>query len=435
MICLEPKLEMPPRECPKCGATLTANGWLITGMRNLADLRCPDCKAEFYGDLPSGQALYTPILLEKETGEIHDEYDVGWFSGWLSDAYAKRTDKPIPFEARKISKLKNKVILLNCLDKPYGDLLHKLLNAQFYIDNQPDASLIVLLPRFLEWLLPDGVAEAWIIDLPLKRGTEWNDWLAQEIGERLAPFAEIYLSVAFPHPHSDDFDIERFTRIAPFPLENLGKHQNKPVVTFIWREDRLWKTESRAKSARLENAKQRFGFSQNPLDEQTRKVIKFAELLREKFPSVDFAVAGLGKTNEFPDWIADLRLLKLNDEEERAWCERYAASHVVVGVYGSNMLLPAAHAGSLIDLVGEEWWGNYLQDVLFRYTDAREMFYRNRFVPHSTTPEHLVVLVSTILRDEDFRRSMGLDFSVHREKYDFENFLTKKRHKAGIKGK
>ncbi|MGI8882995.1 MAG: hypothetical protein ACR2IA_01965 [Pyrinomonadaceae bacterium] len=427
MICLKPDLEILPRDCPKCRATLAADGWLISGMRNLADLSCPNCKTEFYGDLPSGQALYTPMLLEKESGKVYDDYNAGWFSDWLEKAYANRTDEKIPFETRKFSEIKDKVIFLNCLDGPYGDLLHKLLNAQHYIDYHQDASLIVLAPRFLEWLLPDGIAEAWIVDLPLRRGTEWNDWLANEIGERLKPFSKIYLSIAFPHPHSTDFDIERFTRVAPFPLENLGKHQNKPIITFIWREDRLWKTEGGAPSKfSYERVKNRFGFSEKQIDEQTRKVVEFAELLREKFPAVDFAVAGLGKTNNFPEWISDLRLTELDADEERAWCKRYSESHVVIGVYGSNMLLPSAHAGSVIDLVGEEWWHNYLQDVLFRQSDGRDMIYRYRFVPHSTAPEHLAILVSTLLRYEDFKRNMGSEFCRHQSKYNFTNLLSKR---------
>lgn len=286
---------MPLRECPKCQSTLIASGWRITGMRNLADLSCAGCKSEFYGDLPAGQALYTPVLLDKNSGAVHDENNVGWFSEWLARAYANRTNTRLPFEARRISSPKNKVILLNCLDGPYGDLLHKLLNAQYYIDYEPDASLIVLLPRFLEWMLPEGIAEAWIIDLPLQRGTEWNDWLSNEISERLKSFSEIYLSVAFPHPHSDDFDIERFTRVKPFPLEELGYHRNKPVITFIWREDRLWKTPNQLPRG-IERVKRLLGFSREPITEQARKVTEFAESFRTKFPSVDFAVAGLGKT-------------------------------------------------------------------------------------------------------------------------------------------
>ena len=426
MIRLKPTLEIPPRECPNCRSTLLASDFLITGMRNLADFHCPQCGSEFYGDLPSGQALYTPILLDKKSGVVCDDYNIAWFSGWLFDSYAKRTKEPLGFEVRKLSKVKNKVVLLNCLDTLYGHSLLKLLNAQHYINRQPDVSLIVMLPPFLEWMLPDGVAEAWIVDLPLRRGTEWNDWLAGEISGRLKSFPEVYLSVAFSHPHIEDFNIERFTRISPFPLENFGKYQNNPVITFIWREDRLWETESRSTSIRFEKIKQHLGISQERTNEQTRKVIKFAECLRGEFPLLDFAVAGIGKASSLPDWISDLRLTKLDVEAERDWCERYAKSHLVVGVHGSNMLLPSAHAGGVIELIGEERQGNYLQDILFRVSDSREMLFRYRFVPHSTAPEDLARLALTMLRYEDFRRLMSPEFCRHQEKYDFKQWLSRR---------
>jgi len=394
-------------------------------MRNLADFQCRQCSSEFYGDLLAGQALYTPILLDKKSGAVFDNYDVEWFSGWLADSYEQRTKEPLRFEVRKLSKIKNKVVLLNCLDVLYGHSLLKLLNAQHYIDRQPDVSLIVIIPPFLEWLLPEGVAEAWMVDLPLRRGTEWNDWLADEIGKRLESFAEVFLSVAFSHPHSEDFDIERFTRVSPFPLENFGKNRKNAVVTFIWREDRLWETANTSASTRFEKIKQHLGISPKRINEQTNKVIKFAECLRGEFPLLDFAVAGLGEAGGLPDWISDLRLTKLNDKTERDWCERYAESHIVVGVHGSNMLLPSAHAGGVVELIGEDRWGNYLQDVLFRSSDSREMFFRYRFVPHSTTPEDLARLALTILRYEDFRRLMSPEFCRHQENYDFEQWLSR----------
>ncbi len=116
MIQLEPILEIPRSECPKCHSQMTASGWLITGMRNLADLNCPGCKSEFYGDLPTGQALYTPMLIDKKSGKVYDDYNVGWFTEWFFDAYANRTNESLIIKVRNFSKLKERVILLNCLD-------------------------------------------------------------------------------------------------------------------------------------------------------------------------------------------------------------------------------------------------------------------------------------------------------------------------------
>jgi ribosomal protein L33 len=421
MISLKPIPETS-HECPRCRLQLAPDGWLITGMRNLADLRCGRCGDEFYGDLPAGQALYTPILLNKSTGAVYDDYHVGWFAEWLGESYARRTNEPLRFEIKKFSKIEKKVVLLNCLDTLYGHSLLKLLNAQYYT-NRSDVSLIVLAPPFLEWLLPDGAAEAWIVDLPLRRGTQWNDWLPREIEKRLEPFTEVFLSVGFSHPHPDDFEIERFTRVKPFSLENWAESAGKPCVTFIWRDDRLWESSpSDEYQNRFGKIKRRFVKRNNGTNGQLQKVIRFAEALRAEIPALDFAVAGIGEAGGLPDWISDLRLLNLDAAAERAWCERYAQSHIVVGVHGSNMLLPSAHAGAVVEIIGEDRWGNFTQDILFRPSGFREMFFRYRFVPHSTAPEELARLAISMLRYEDFRRLMSPEFCRHRENYDFRQF-------------
>ena len=421
MFSLKPTLQIPPRQCPNCHSTLTTKGFLINGMRNLADLNCPQCNGEFYGDLPSGQGLFTPILLNKNSGEVFGGENAKWFADWLADAYKNKSNEKIGFEIKKFSAAKSKIVVLNCLDVLYGHSLLKLLNAQYYLDQTPDVGLIVIIPPFLEWLLPDGICEAWIIDLPLRRGTEWNDFLADEINKRLENFSEVFLSVAFSHPHSEDFDIERFSRIAPFPLENFGNNKERPVVTFIWREDRLWETPQI--SPRFGNIKRKFGIHEKSND-QTAKVVRFAESLRGEFPQIDFAVAGLGKSGGLPEWISDLRLTKLNVKAEKLWCERYAKSQIVVGVHGSNMLLPTAHAGAFIELIGEDRTGNFLQDILFRQTDAREMFFRYRFLPLSTAPEIVAQTAISMLRFEDFRRLMSPEFAKHREEYEFGQWQT-----------
>ena len=70
---------------------------------------------------------------------------------------------------------------LNCLDTLYGHGLLKLLNAQHYLEQCPEMELVVLVPHYLRWMVPEGVAEVWTLDLPVRRGVEWNDWVAQKI--------------------------------------------------------------------------------------------------------------------------------------------------------------------------------------------------------------------------------------------------------------
>ena len=385
-------------ECPHCRVRLDVTGWRITGMRNLADLRCPSCEREFYGDLAAGQALYTPMLLEKATGAVHDAHGVEWFAAWLRDSYARRADAPVPFDVQERLPITRRVVLLNCLDTLYGHSLLKLLNAQHHLDRQRDVDLVVIVPSFLAWMVPDGVAQVWDVGLPLRRGTEWNEWLAREIRRRVEAFGGASLSHALSHPRPDEYDIERFTRVRPFPLEEWDARLERPSVTFIWRDDRPWRAEDSTARGRLSRLIP--VSSHRPLG-QHQLVSALAEALRRDWPALDFAVAGLSAAKRgegLPAWVEDLRRPAADESDERRWCERYAASHVVVGVHGSNMLLPTGHAGGLVELIGPERWGNFTQDVLFRDAgDCRETLFRYRFVPHSTSPDAVAQLVSLLL--------------------------------------
>jgi hypothetical protein len=411
-------------------------------MRNLADLRCPGCAREFYGDLAAGQALYTPMLLEKATGAVHDAHGIEWFAEWLRESYASRTDAPVPFDVRERLPITRRVVLLNCLDTLYGHSLLKLLNAQYYLDRRLDADLIVLVPSFLAWMVPEAVAQVWVVGLPLRRGTEWNDWLAREIRRRVEAFECVSLGHALSHPRPDEYDIERFTRVEPFPLDEWDARLKRPAVTFIWRDDRPWHasndnayhTIGDAHQTLREKLRRFIARPSRPTGEQHRSVSALAEALRLDWPALDFAVAGLSepavgealrdevlrseathdealRDEALPVWVTDLRRPAADEAVERLWCQRYAASHVVVGVHGSNMLLPSAHAGGVVELIGPERWGNFTQDILFRDTrDCRETLFRYRFVPDSTPPLALAQLISLLLRGrEGFRRLMNVE--------------------------
>lgn len=401
MIPLHPEPEANHR-CPYCKNNLKVGELYIPGMRNLADLKCSQCERIYYGDLPAGHGLYYPMLLEVETGVVHDKYDVDWFSKWLGDSYANRVNSQVKFAVENFRPLK-KPILLNCLDTLYGHSLLKLLNAQHYIDHCSDYELILLIPRFLRWMVPDGVAAIWTVDLPLRSGIQWNDWLASEVKSRIEKFESCWLSVAFSHPHPEDYTIERFTQVQPFPLDEWVTRLKKPNVTFIWREDRNWWDVNRYRDwqglpKRLKRRLLNLDSTRIQANEQKNRVVHLAQSLRKVWHNIDFAVAGIGTPGDFPDWITDLRTLDINDDIEKNWCERYARSHVVVGVHGSNMLLPSAHAGAVVELVPNDRWGNLIQDILVSGQDIRESLYRYRFLPMNTAPEIVAEALISLLR-------------------------------------
>ena len=362
-------------------------------MRCLAELLCEKCGAKFYSDLPSGQGLFTPMLLEQKTGVVHDRFATDWFAIWLRDSFAKRTNRPVGFSVRGSGAAKKPGgILLNCLDTLYGHSLLKLLNAQAYLDSNPELDLLLIVPAQLAWMVPDETHEAWVIDSSLDRGTEWNDWLAAEIRRRVESYDRCFLSLAFSHPSGCDFSIERFTRTTPFPLEEWKERLARPTVTFIWRDDRPWN------------------------QRQKRSVVELAEALRRVHPKLDFAVVGLGAAGDFPSWIADDRAPKIDVETERRWCARYAESHVVTGVHGSNMLLPSAHAGATVELLPPDRLGNVLQDLVIPCDDGdlRATMFRRRLLPLATAPEELAQTIDSVLRlDPAMRLLMTRDFCRH----------------------
>lgn len=386
--------------CPYCQVRLEVRDWYIPGMRNLADLRCPQCYREFYSDLPAGHGLYYPMLLDRATGVVHDAHGVNWFAKWLGDSYVNRVNSPVEFTIEDFRPLKQPV-LLNCLDRLYGHCLLKLLNAQYYLDQRPDLDLIVLVPHFLRWMVPEGIASIWTVDLPLNQGIEWNDWLASEIKQRIERLEICWLSLGFSHPHPEDYDIERFTRVRPFPIDEWDIRLKQPMVTFIWREDRVWEKLCRyGRWQRLTRGlKRKLGLAQHPLHEQKQRVGALAQILPQTFPQLDFAVAGLGQPGGLSHWITDLRTLKINKDVERVWCERCAQSHVVIGVHGSNMLLPSAHAGAVVELVPTERWGNLVQDILPTAGDVREVMFRYRFLPLESSVDTVAKVTVSLLRD------------------------------------
>jgi hypothetical protein len=132
------------------------------------------------------------------------------------------------------------------------------------------------------------------------------------------------------------------------------------------------------------------------------------------FPDLEFSITGLGKPGGFPAWVKDLRKEKIDEKVEIAWCEQYAKSHVVIGIHGSNMLLPSAHAGATVELMPPERWGNIIQDILLPVLDSREALYRYRITPSSISVSNLSSLIGTmLLRFRRFMLYMGKDSSDH----------------------
>lgn len=378
--------------CPSCAGVLEPTDWCIPGLRVMALMKCPRCERRFAKDFPVGHNAHASLLLDLGTGEVYEPRSLT-NADVLFESYLQRVFRERGFEVRKLRSAQ-RPLLLNCLDYLYGHSVLKLLNAQYYLDRCREFDLVVIVPRWLEWMVPEGVAELWVVDIPLRGGKEWNDWLVGRLHQEGTRFGELWLAAALAHPHPDDFDIERFTTVGPLPSDAWSAAPKQPVVTFVWRSDRVWTpgcltTSTIFRSGRLLDLASR--------QLQKKAVSSLASRLRETFPLLDFAVAGLDDPISMPPWIKNLISYPTSGDDERAWCERFARSHVVVGIHGSSLILPSAHAGSVVELVPTDRWGNAVQDLLPKRSDVREALFVYRSLPVSVTPKDCAKVVTSLL--------------------------------------
>ena len=409
--------------CPECkNNNIKVIDIIFQGIHVLADCKCNICNFEFYHDFPVGHALLHPIVIGKINKTIYSKNNVEWFSKPVKDSFlSKRKDK-IKIE-KKIFFNKKDVIILNCIDYLYGHVLLKLFNAQYYIDNCKECGLVIIIPKSFEWLLPKGISEAWVIDINLKETKNWFIELEKFVREEFERFDKIYLSLAFSHPDFSKIDIERFAKTKRFDLDKFL--ENKINIAFIVREDRLWFNSKLElfiykilrKLKLIKYLYKYFVYFQNELINRTCK-----QIINE-LPNANFNVVGLGKSGKFKKYINDYRERNISEEVEIKWCEIYSKSHIVIGIHGSNMLLPTALAAGFIEILPKNRYGNIIQDVCSPYK-KRELFYLGRFVGEFANPNEVASHAIAIIKHfSGFNKNMNDKYLQHKIYNNISKFL------------
>ncbi len=395
MIQIKPNIEQRSN-CPYCSTEVSAERIIWQGIHVCAEYVCTRCKSRVIEDLRIGHAIASPYKVDLERNMLYgDELSKSWFGRPLLESLNNpRTKTEVGLVVERFYPSR-KVIILNCIDFLYGHSLLKLLNAERHIKNNGEFGLIVIVPAFLRWMVPLGVAEIWVVNISLAEARSYNTSLERRIKQECERFDLIYLSLAYSHPKY--FDIANFTRVKTHAF-------NKPDfrVTFIWREDRLWGTHILSvRSAHKMNYKRAL------LQWQNYKIRRLFSRLRAQIPHAKFTVAGLGVATRFPSWIDDKRMERFTDNSEREACIIYSESRLVIGVHGSNMLLPSAHAGITIDLMPPARWGNFAQDILYQEDDNRMSAFRYRYL-HQAIPIGLIseIALHCITGYEEFKRQM-----------------------------
>ena len=375
--------------CRACSIRIKPERLLWQGIHVCVVAVCPSCGHEIIDDLPVGHALYSPCRVDATTGLLLSES--GSENSWFSLPFARSIRNPETTNnitlSVEIFKTCRQVVVLNCLDFLYGHALLKLLNAERHLVDSLDLGLVLIIPQFLRWMVPAGVAEIWTANISLTNALCFYPMFDRLINKECERFEEIYVSRAFSHPQK--YNISRFTG-----TEKHDFAKDDFRITFIWREDRLWQNGSV-----WEHVSRRIGFIRSfILYLQNWKVISLFSGLRARFPRSTFTIAGLGTNTRFPSWIDDRRVNSYaNDTIERHLCKVYAESRLVIGVHGSNMLLPSGHAGMTLDLMPLNRWGNFAQDISYQEEDPRLAAYRYKCMPISTDSKSIVNIITEMI--------------------------------------
>jgi hypothetical protein len=387
--------------CPECRSSETRHlGVKFESIHVLADCQCLSCGIKFYHVLPVGHTSAENLCISKSSRKL---YNAGSYPSWLVESVMKQlhhTRKENVAIKRIVKKKCKDVIILNTLDTLYGHTLLKLYNAVHHIDTQPEYGLIVIIPSSFLWLVPEGCAEVWTVDLKLSELAHGYDAIGNFISTELNNYQTVYLSKAYSHPDISSVDVERFTRVKPFDLAQFSR--KRPVITFILREDRIWFKAladfwiyRAGRKLKLDSSARQF-----LVRRQNKLVKRTIECISRQVPNAIFNVVGLGTMGSFDGFANDLRTDKVTPETETNWCQAYAQSHVVVGVHGSNMLLPTAHAAGCVEILPQDRFGNMIQDISVRYNSRLQLFFY-RFADQFAKPQSVCSKVVAMIRDYD----------------------------------
>jgi hypothetical protein len=373
------------------------------GMYVCIKAQCPKCSASLVEELKIGHAINFAYQIDPLNQSVFGpESGKDWLGKPLLHALQTPQLEEIEI-SKEVLKPCKQVVILNCIDFMYGHSLLKLLNASRQLELGSEYGLVVIVQKFLRWMIPEGVAEIWTVDIPLRKGRCYYPCFEEFVSQELKRFDKVYVNEAYSHPTT--FDITQFTRI---PKHNFDQMDYR--VTFIWREDRIWF------NLVLTRLFRKLNFFTIALLFQNWRIHRLFKQLKAKIPAAKVTVAGLGTQTTFPEWIEDFRVEQFDADAERKLCQIYSESRLVIGVHGSNMLLPSGHAGMTIDLMPngkEERWGNFAQDILYQESDSRLAAYCYRYVSFETGISELVYMASSmILKYSRYRSMMVADKSL-----------------------
>jgi hypothetical protein len=346
---------------------------------------------------PSGHFTYNPVKLNES-----NEPDAPTRSApkWLVELFIRAVKSPpragALFAVEAPKQVSKAAILVNCLDGCYGHCLYKLAYV-LLLEKNDDKDIIVIIHPAFRHLVPDSVAEIWLVRAPFNvldfKIGGFHEFVTGQLARLPMPeLAHVRMDLPL-----EEFDFTRLAKIQPFDFKALKTGPFR--VTLILREDRFW-LRSRfdsffylacIKFGWLRKMKWYFALKQK------NYLRSFVKKLRRQL-DVQIQAIGIGKTLSLP-FLKDERLAyaEFAAQEER-WLRVYEASHVCIGVHGSNMLLPSYLAGSCISLLPDFKISNFSEEFIPKPGPAQRNMHVNRTLPLNTSPTQLAAHAVSIVQ-------------------------------------
>lgn len=381
--------------CPDCNCAFgESKDLLFQGMHVLVECICECCDHTYFHTLPNGHTHFFPIAFSSITSSVSCNDQVfGWLAKPLVDSVRKNKTIQATIERILLSSSKE-VILLNCLDSCYGHVLLKLFSTHRYIQKYPSKGIIILIPASFRWLVPDGVAEIWTISTSLKNFSYKISSLDEFSKGAIEKFDSFELANVPIYPELTQDELRQYIEQKPF---DLTEFENRPfTLSFILREDRFWT------GSPIDEFFLRVSISLGILPlmkpyfrmRQHRNVNVLARKLIKAFsPNLILYAIGIGKEGGLIKEIQDRRTLAIVEKLEKKWCSLYASSHVVIGIHGSNMLLPTFLAAGYINILPRHKIDNFAEDVMSSHKGRYRQFlgrYVDEFDSVSLIANHIV---------------------------------------------
>lgn len=363
--------------CSVCGEALFAEKIHTPGHRTVIATQCSSCGKDYLVDAPTGFGLVSPEIFDPAENRFRNEPAFPFWRMWAEKFYRERSDVALSIDIKTTRKIKRPLIL-NCLDPLYGHVLKVLFHATSYMERFPEYDLVVIIPKSFSWMLPGELAGAMLVEWPSSLHYSWSKALDNAVAALARDGASISHCQTIHGLSCAEFDISSYSRVTPFNRDNWQVRDGVSIC-YIWRDNRFWGGSAAA---------------------QIDKIEKVHKGLACVLPGLRLTVAGVSSDrHEFSPGIENEILTAPDAAGERRLVELYANAHLVMGVHGSNMILPSAHAGATLELVPPKRWHNAWTASQFRQVqDSASATFFHRFLPLNAAISDIVDIIrATIL--------------------------------------